>query len=110
MTDPDNSGRILWDAVYATNGKNEVLANETPIGGKLPIWPKIEKRRNFHISVNMSPQFGTQPVNSFAEFFADAKFTALPDQLQWTPSAPSKPDSIDFVPFRPVELLPPEMQ
>jgi hypothetical protein len=74
------------------------------------MWPKIAKRRNFHISMDISSGAGPQPLKSFAEFFADAKSTAVPEQLQWTPSAPSKPDVIDFVPFRPVELFPPEMQ
>ena len=111
LLDPDDTRKMLYDAFYAVNAKGAVASRDLPIGGKQPVWPQVAKRRNFHLQLELFPPGASsaEALKTHAEFFADAKATPGPETLAWTAPV-SRPDVVDFLPFRPIELLPPEMQ
>lgn len=109
LVDPANSRNFLWDAVFAGYNKTSIPADAPPIGGMQPYWPSVTHRGNFHVQLDFVPsdQFSSQgPISTLAEFFADAKSTALPETMSWFPEIPAEPHAVNFVPFRPTELLP----
>ena len=110
LIDPHHPRNFLWDALFNGNGQTTIASNDPPIGGLQPIWPGIGHRGNFHVDLTFVPADSQIPVQTHAEFFADAKDTLMAETMSWFPRVPATPPVPDFVPFRPVELLPPDMQ
>ena len=66
----DKRGRLLWDAVFNTGGNTSVPALAKPIGGMLPVWPRICTRPGNTEMFNVSLQLDDGTVTG-ARFISD---------------------------------------
>ena len=66
----NQDGRMIWDAIFNTGGKNTIPAIASPIGGALPVWPRICTAPGHIEQFKVSLQFDDGTLTG-AEFMAD---------------------------------------